>query len=149
VTGVLTALHIGYGIIADYSGFKESITAICEDARRFGTVVSSHFLQDAAVAPSQVYRVERRLKVPGKIKRVIAELERLDNTKLGEGELAEELHSIQQQLAQIEKELSPQEVDGLHQILRHFETTSPLRVHPKSFAALAKLSDHQSNRCPA
>jgi uncharacterized protein YjbI with pentapeptide repeats len=24
-----------------------------------------------------------------------------------------------------------------------------LRVHPKSFAALAKLSDHQSNRCPA
>jgi hypothetical protein len=52
VTGVFTALHISYGIVANYSGFKESITAVCDDARQFGTFVSGHFLRDAAVTPS-------------------------------------------------------------------------------------------------
>jgi hypothetical protein len=32
---------------------------------------------------------------------------------------------------------------------KRIEGDPGLRVHPKSFAALAKLSDHQSNRCPA
>jgi hypothetical protein len=132
VAGALTALHISYGIIADYKGFKESIVAICEDAREFGTFVSDRFLKDTAATSAQIYRVERRLKVPGKIRRVIAELERLENANLSEAELSVQLEAVQQMLARIGKELSPQEVAGLHQMLLHFENVKPLKESPPS-----------------
>jgi hypothetical protein len=132
VVGAVTALHIGYGVVADYKGFKEGIVAICEDARTFGTFVSDHFLEDAGATPSQIYRVERRLKVPGRIKRVIAELERIENAKLSEPDLIAQLESVRQKLAQIEKELSQPEIDGLHQVFLHFENLTPRREQPPS-----------------
>jgi hypothetical protein len=106
VVGVLSALHFGYGMVSDYKGFKESIVAICEDAQKFGTTVSEHFSIDAAATPQQMYRIERRLKVAGKIKRVIAELEKLENAKLSEENLSVQLESVQRNLLQIEKDLS-------------------------------------------
>jgi hypothetical protein len=126
VYGALSVLHVGYGVIADYKGFKEGIVAICEDAQKFGTFVSDLFLKDAAATPSQIYRVERRRKLPGKIKRVIEELERLENTQLSDTELSARLEAVQQKLVQIERELSSQEVAGLHQMLLHFEKLTPL-----------------------
>jgi hypothetical protein len=132
VAGVLSALNIGYGAVADYKGFKDSIVAICEDARKFGTFVSGAFSKDAAATLSQIYRIERRLKVPGKIKRIIVKLETLENAKLSETELRVQLAEVQQELRQIEKELSPQEVAGLHQVLLHFENAFPLRELPPS-----------------
>ncbi len=55
VLGTLGALNIGYGVIANYKGFKDSIIAMSEDAQKFGTVVNEAFTKDAGAQKSQIY----------------------------------------------------------------------------------------------
>jgi hypothetical protein len=133
VIGVLGVLHVGYGVIADYKGFKEGVVAVCEDAQKFATFVSDHFVKDAAATPLQTFRVERRLKVPGKIRRVIVELEKLENAQLTEPELSSRLAEVRRNIAQIERTLGAPEIDGLNQILVHFESLKqPEKFPPPS-----------------
>lgn len=133
VGGILGALHLGYGAVADYKGFKESIVEMCEDAKKFGMIVSEAFTSKAGVSPESVYRVEKRLKVPGKIKRVFTKMEVLDQVagSLNKSELIARMAEIEHDLQSIEKELSAEEKVGLYQMALHFENLplfkTPLR----------------------
>jgi len=55
----------------------------------------------------------------------------LENAKLSQADLNTQLGAIRSELEQIEKELSPEEKIGLHELLLHFEKASPLKEQPK------------------
>jgi hypothetical protein len=100
VVGVLSAIHIGYGTVADYKAFKESIGELCNDARKFGFEVCDAFTDTAGASKRQVFRVEKRLTTPGKIKRLIRKLEAIDQMtdKLSKSEMRRQLASIKRDL---------------------------------------------------
>ncbi len=75
VLGALEIAHIAYGTIADYKGFKESIGEMVQDARSFGDFMIEATKQQSKATDKQVFRTERRLQTPGKIKRVTEKLE--------------------------------------------------------------------------
>jgi hypothetical protein len=133
IGGIIGALQVGYGAVADYKGFKESIVEICEDAKKFGTIVSDAFSAKARVSPDSVYRVEKRLKVPGKIKRVFTKMEVLDQmaAKMSASEIAARIAEIEHELQAIEKELTSEEKLGLHQLTLYFENLPLFKGHPK------------------
>lgn len=71
---VVGALYIGIG---QYGSFRSGIDYAIKDARSF----SEHVLEDvrnSEISDSEILRFERRLGVPGKIKRVFRRLERLE-----------------------------------------------------------------------
>jgi hypothetical protein len=105
VAGVLTI----YGAIADYKGFTAA----------------------AHVNKSQVFRVERRLKTPGKLNRLLKKLEQLDQVaeKMGTDKLNVELKDVQRELAAIQSELSDEENKQIQKALV-FENLPVLRRRP-------------------
>jgi len=129
VAGVLTI----YGAIADYKGFKESIQEMCKDAREYSMDVCGGFTAAAHVNKSQVFRVERRLKTPGKLNRLLKKIEQLDQVaeKMGTDKLQTELNDVQRELAAIQSELSDEENKLVQQALV-FENLPMLRRRPQN-----------------
>ncbi len=127
VAGVLTI----YGAIADYKGFKESVQEMCKDAREYSMDVCGEFTAAAHVNKSQVFRVERRLKTPGRLNRLLKKLEQLDRVaeKMGTDKLQDELKEVQRELAAIQNELSDEDNKVLQRALV-FENLPTLRRRP-------------------
>jgi hypothetical protein len=73
------AYHV-YGTVADYKGFKDSVTELCNEAREYGADVCDGFVAGAHVNSSRVYRKERRLKTPGRLLRLMNRLEWLEES---------------------------------------------------------------------
>jgi hypothetical protein len=129
---VLGALLVGYGVIADYKGFKESIGELCKDAREYAVDVCGEIVKEARATKNQVYRTERRLKTPGKLDRLIARLERLNSAgeRLSRADYQKELDSIRHEWQLIERDLSQNEVALVAKALA-FENLPPLTQLPK------------------
>jgi hypothetical protein len=129
VAGVLAV----YGAIADYKGFKESIQEMCKDAREYSVDVCGAFTEAAKVNKGQVYRVERRLKTPGKINRVLKKIEQLDKAAetMGTDKLQDQLKDVQDELQAIQSELSEEDRKKMRQALI-FENLPMLRERPRN-----------------
>lgn len=129
VAGVLTLS--AYGVIADYKGFKESIQEMCKDAREYGLDVCGAFTEAAKANKGQVYRVERRLKTPGKLNRVLKKIEQLDKAaeSMGTDKLQAQLKDVQDELQTISSELTEEERKMMRQALL-FENLPMLRERP-------------------
>ena len=100
-----------YGVIADYKGFKEGLLELTHDARAFSEMVSGAFVEKAGVSKDQIYRVERRLKTPGKLYRVTKRLERLENSvdDLSPSAVKRELAGTRAELEVVIERLSPED----------------------------------------
>jgi hypothetical protein len=132
VGGIINALYIGYGVVADYKGFKEGIVELCSEAREFGIDVCGAFTQKAGASKRQIYRVEKRLKAPGKINRLIKKLESLDRmaNTLSKAEMRRQLDSVKRDLDLLEKDMTSEEIEGLQNSLK-FKNLPPLRDLPE------------------
>lgn len=75
---VLAILASTYSGIANYKGFKESVVELCSDARQFGGDVCGAVTNIARSNKADVFRTEKRLKYPGKMRKIINELEQLE-----------------------------------------------------------------------
>jgi hypothetical protein len=108
VGGVLLG---AYGAIANYKGFKESIAEICKDAKDFGYNVCNYAVEASNAGKSQVYRTERRLKDPGKVKRFIDRIEKLEKFKAAnsDADLRNELYEIRKIVESFRANISEQE----------------------------------------
>jgi hypothetical protein len=128
----LEAAHVTYGIIADYKGFKEGIVELCKDAREFGADVCGAITKNSGASDHQIFRIEKRSKTPGRIRRLIDKLEDLNEIEgqLSKSELARLLERVRRDLELLEKDLSPDEIKTLHQALR-FENLPPLKEMPR------------------
>jgi hypothetical protein len=132
VGGIINGLYIGYGIVADYKGFKEGIVDLCSEARAFGTDVCGAFTQKAGAPKRQIYRVEKRLKAPGKINRLIKKLESLDRMadRLSNAEMRRQLDSVKRDLELLEKDMTSEEIERLQKTLE-FKNLPPLKDLPE------------------
>lgn len=77
---VATVLTI-YSSVADYKGFKESIVEIVHDSKRFSGLFIEKLSQSGQIKKGYMYRVERRTKTPGRIKKIIEKQEWLERHK--------------------------------------------------------------------
>lgn len=100
-----------YGAIANYKGFKESVSELNSDAKVFGEKVIDLFLQKSDLPSGKVYRRERRTKTPGRIKRLIERRERIDAHRddLPRGAVEKELIAIEMLLQEILADVDPSE----------------------------------------
>ncbi len=99
-TWVTTAGFI-YAGIAGYGSFRSGIDHMNHDGRAFGELVSSAFIEKANVDKERVYRVERRLGVPGKIKRLLVRIDKLQKATHTNQIVKKELSVLQREVQDI------------------------------------------------
>ncbi|MEZ2406289.1 hypothetical protein AB6806_05690 [Bosea sp. RCC_152_1] len=107
---VIGALTIPiYGVVADYKGFKESVTEIISDGRKFSELVTESITSAKELEGARIYRRERRTKTPGKIKRIIEKRQWLEEHRrqLSAGDAAHVDHEIEQMLQSVLADIEP------------------------------------------
>jgi hypothetical protein len=100
-----------YANVANYKGFKDSVADMCNEAREYTVDVCGAFKERAGAADTQVYRMERRLKTPGKLYRLLRKLEKLEGsvTELSPKEMRSRLRDAHEELEAILSDLSDEE----------------------------------------
>lgn len=110
---------IAIGVFVAYGGIRTTIDYIIKDAQ----MVTEHIARDLANEPNIGYnmigRVERRLGIPGKIKRLYADIDKLRSNRnyLTTNEQQEDLNQIQRQFEELIYELDQPELQVIHQDL--------------------------------
>jgi hypothetical protein len=115
--------------IGAYPTLRAGTIALVKDAREFGGIVSTVFIEKSNAKQEQTFRVERRTKTPGKIARVITTLDELNETPAKPERRRLELAMVRMELESIERDLKAEEIDFLHANLV-FENLPPLRPEP-------------------
>jgi hypothetical protein len=99
------------------------------DAQTFATDVCEGVLEIANVSKKQLVRVEKRTMTPGRLSRVIKELDQLNTARLNKDEAERKIRRISHELRIIQRDLSPQEMERLNEILP-FENPPPFAEVP-------------------
>jgi hypothetical protein len=89
-------------IISRYGDFRSGVDALVHDAKQFSERVSEQFVGEARIPTDEVLRIERRLGTPGRLQRLLKEIDQLgDNPSPGKARRAhEELVSLLMELAE-------------------------------------------------
>jgi len=103
---------------ASIDGAINTTEKLCKSANLFGDYVCSAFIKEAKAKPEQVERMERRLKTPGKLRRVLRRMEWLDMnaTRMSKEELESELRKTKLQLEKAMKDLDEGEQKALENL---------------------------------
>ncbi len=127
VTVVGSILLGVYNFVANYKGFKEGVVEMCNDAREFAVDVCDPFINKAGVPKEEVYRFERRLKVPGKLYRFGKRLEKLEKSvdELSPRDVQKELGELRSEFESIEDLLSSEERHALRPVLKRAKLPFP------------------------
>jgi hypothetical protein len=147
---------ISLGVLTGYASIDGAINTterLCKSANLFGDYVCSAFIKEAEAKPEQVERVERRLKTPGKLRRVLTRMEWLDMnaTRMSKEELENELHRTKLQLESAMKDLDEGERKALENLefrrlppYRNWPTRGDIIEAPR--VAIPRLEDRRSER---
>jgi hypothetical protein len=76
----LTVAGAIFVAIANYGSFRSGIDHMVNDARRFSEYVISDFLGETQLQDKKIFRLERRLGMPGRIQRLLRRIDRLEDT---------------------------------------------------------------------
>lgn len=79
VSVVLGLLASGYYFVGNYKAFKEGMVEICHDANKYGDDFCDKFLQQAGIKKSQVSRKKVEVQAPEQLRKLLDELEALDD----------------------------------------------------------------------
>jgi hypothetical protein len=133
LTSSLTIALGMYGAIANYKGFKESISEIKSDAIWFGNIVSEKFVSESNLNGGYLYRKENRTKTPGKIKRLIDRRERLEKNRqsFSDSIIKSENIEIERMLQKILEDVDPSERASVRKLLGEDTPTLPLPEAPR------------------
>lgn len=133
-----------YGAVANYKGFKESIVAMCEDARDFSVDVCQPFTAKAGVPFKDIYRFERRLKTPGKLYRISKRLEKLERSvsDLSPKDVQKELSNLRGELDSVAEDLTETELKIVEKVLRRPKLPPPSKwPEPPAPKAVSRRDD--------
>src|SRR5262249_10110630 len=110
-----TVFLTAFTVYASIDGAINTTERLCKSAKLFGDYVCSSFIKEADVKPEQVERVERRLKTPGRLRRILKRMEWLDMnaTRMSREELQSELHKTRLQLERAMQDLDEAEQEIL------------------------------------
>lgn len=108
-----------------YRGFRQGIDYLVKDARTFSENLASSTLSEAVTSKYEVHRLERRLGIPGRLKRLLVNLDELDfDAKTSGARQSDALvREIRREIARILEDASDPEDRDL--IIRQLPT--PLR----------------------
>jgi hypothetical protein len=126
---------IAIGSLIAYGGIRQGIDYVIKDAR----TVTEHIVLDVSNEPNignnRIIRVERRLGVPGKIKRLYRDIDKLrsDRNNLSENEQQEIINRIQRNYEDLVLELDQLEIQAIHQDLTQNQIPLPFREHDDNF----------------
>jgi hypothetical protein len=138
---------------ASIDGAINTTEKLCKSANLFGDYVCSSFIKEAKAKPEQVERIERRLKTPGKLRRVLKQMEQLDMnaTRMSKDELQSELHKRKLELENAMKDLDEADQKALENLefrrlppYRNWPTQGDIIEAPR--LALPRLEDRRSER---
>lgn len=73
IFGILT-----FTALTKYGSLRSGIDYLVKDIRKFSQVVIDNFLHESNISEEDVYRLERRLGVPGKIQRLFKKIDRFE-----------------------------------------------------------------------
>lgn len=76
-----------FELISNYGSFRQGIDAIVHDAKAFSDFVIEQFVEHEHLDDDDLYRLERRLGVPGKIQRFLRKLDTVNSADLNAGDL--------------------------------------------------------------
>jgi hypothetical protein len=106
-----------YDAISKYPDFKEGLVALVEDAEKYGSVMVDEIMKlTGAEKPDSV---NKRSMTPGKLFRVIEKLEHVKGLekKAPTAVIQEELRGIARDVLAIERDLQPEEVKQIDDVL--------------------------------
>jgi len=120
-----------YTVASGYKGLIDSAELACSQAKSFGHDVCGAFIKESGANPQQVVRLEKRLKTPGKLRRALRRIERLDNmaTSLSKAQLEEQLKIARLELEAAIKDLDQEELNALKSGLQ-FDNLPPFNHWP-------------------
>jgi hypothetical protein len=123
----------GFTMYASIDGAINTTERLCKSANLFGDYVCSAFVKEAGAKKEQVARVEHRLKTPGKLRRALHRIKRLEETadRIGQADLQRELHRARLELEAVMKDLDSHEQEQLIEALK-FEKLPPIDEWPRT-----------------
>lgn len=91
-----------YIAIGNYGSFREGLDRLIKDAKIVGTAIIAA-VEDSGISEMKILRTERRTAVPGKLKRIIGQLDRLelDQKNLSDVEYKQRLSEIRRKLIDV------------------------------------------------
>lgn len=96
----LGALYIGIG---QYGSFRSGVDYMVKDGREFSERVIE-VLYDKGVEQSEVIRTERRLKIPGKVQRLMKQIDRLKSDQVNSKDIEQVKRELMSVLNSIDNE---------------------------------------------
>jgi hypothetical protein len=128
------ALFGGFMLVANSIQFQEGLVDLYTKAEKFGSAVSSMFLDKVKPSPHQLQKIEYRNETPQRILRLFETLESL-NVRVKEGtishkDLRTELQKARQEFDRICREVTPGEARKISESLR-FESLPPPEKWPR------------------
>ena len=118
---IAIAVLIGYGEI------RKSIDYLIKDSQTVTELITRDLSKEPNIGKDKIGRVERRLGVPGKLKRLYSDIDRLnkDRNNLTENEQQELIEKIGRQFNELILELDQPEIKIIMQELNHHQIPIP------------------------
>jgi hypothetical protein len=130
VTGaIIFTVYTGYSSI---DGAIATTERLCKKANIFGDYVCSSFIKESGATPDQVVSIQHRLKTPGKLRRVLLRIDRLDKaaSHLSKLQLQERLHKAHHELKAAMEDLTVEEASELKNTLKSLPHLPPVAEWP-------------------
>lgn len=86
-----------FNLIANYGSFRSGIDHLVADSRAFSSSVIEHIKEDENVSEEAVLRTEKRLGVPGKIKRFLKSLDKLNSPDISHNDRQVEIQELREE----------------------------------------------------
>lgn len=108
----LTVLGALYTLTTGYGAFRQGIDYLVSDATKFDQKVISDLVEKINIPREKVYRIEKRLGMPGKIQKLLVRVDRLSKQSVSyhHTDVADELKNIETEIINILKAI-PDEKD--------------------------------------
>ena len=92
-----------YVLITSYGSFRQGIDYLVSDAKKFDKMVASDLVEHVNIPREKVYRIEKRLGIPGKIRRILVRIDRVSqrSSSYNHPDIAEEIKQIKSEVINI------------------------------------------------
>lgn len=124
-----------YVVVAGYGSFRSGVDHLVLDARHFGEIIASRFIEDANIDEGKVYRVERRLGIPGRIRRLLVKIEKIEQAEYTNSIVRRELQELRDEVQGIVDDLDSDKdrrvfLSNLPTVYQDIEPTTPRLPEP-------------------
>ena len=138
-----TILLVGNGLlgtldlVSKYPDIKHGIKELCSDAKEYAADVCGSILVKSGASHDQRFAVQRRLMAPGKVYKLLKELDSLeaDLPTLSRGQASERVSAIEERIRRLTIELSAADMETIRKLVQN----RGLPISPDAFEISAPI----------